>query len=204
MAGDKPMKKTSLKGFTLIELLVVIAITGILASLILPALSRAREQARRTVCINNIKQIGFAVQMFAQNRGMSSILEEETTNDIWREDAKVSLGKLIPDYLENARVLYCPSQRYYKSSHPDYGINNFGVAGMTSRSSYYIRGSEELSESKKIKAWISDVELPEENKSAHKTGVNAGYGDGSVAWVNDQKKTSSDTWTAYWERLDRE
>lgn len=89
------------KGFTLIELLVVIAIIGILAGILLPVLSRARESARSTQCASNVKQLGMGLIMYANEN--SEAFPSSTAN------AMLSLNLLFPNYISDQRVFKCPS-----------------------------------------------------------------------------------------------
>src|SRR5271155_1792674 len=107
------------RGFTLIELLVVIAIIAILAAILFPVFAQAREKARQTSCLSNLKQMSLAAKMYTQDYDEMTlacpVIDGANQNNGW-------WPQLVTPYVKSYQVMQCPS--YQSPSHS--GPNSMG------------------------------------------------------------------------------
>jgi prepilin-type N-terminal cleavage/methylation domain-containing protein len=122
-------------GFTLIELLVVVAIMSVLISILLPSLAGARSKAQQAVCGGNLRQIGMATQMYAQ--------ENECYPRAWINSTCRWMDLIKPYIPKSSGVFQCPQdfQRIAVTWDPtiilSYGINSFNFAGQNATCFWY-------------------------------------------------------------------
>lgn len=193
------------KGFTLIELLVVIAIIAILAAILFPVFAKAREKARQTGCLSNIKQICSAVIMYAQDYDGRYLLC--ITGGWWvkHNNWPPALYTVAPDvlnpYVKNEKVWYCPSinpntvmlpsynptltyldnglsYRWYYSGYnaPNYTVQAVDLRGISIDSIPKPADQPFITD-------VDDVENPQTKQRAqHAGGINVGYMDGHAKW----------------------
>ena len=187
------------RAFTLLELLVVIAIMGMLVGLLMPSLSRAREQTRDTQCRVRLRGIYLANLTYAQDNGVFPALNNDEDDGAWQynytiydgRDFDENFGPLVNDgvTIQNVEQLFCPTQKDVYHTFATLENPWPVIPGLDTRSAYgrrYHLSGKAPSRIRRTSAFAADVlHLPKVIRSGHKTGVNAVYSDGHARWVKD-------------------
>jgi prepilin-type N-terminal cleavage/methylation domain-containing protein/prepilin-type processing-associated H-X9-DG protein len=185
------------RGFTLIELLVVIAIIAILAAILFPVFARAREKARQTSCLSNIKQAGLGILMYAQD------YDEMLVRHCYQPPSGgYPWQAAIMPYVKNTQMFRCPSNSTAVSavgcSSYTYNLSTVpgvGTVGCTDRPMAQIQapaGLLMIAEGLAAQAWCGywnrDTATPDPTNidpttGRHNEGMNICYVDGHAKWM---------------------
>jgi len=176
--------------FTLIELLVVIAIIAILAAILFPVFARAREKARQSSCLSNVKQLGLATQMYAQDYDETLPVAIGGLPDwslFW------STMELLQPYVKNTRVSICPSDPIGAVNFTSFpGLGRYSYVWNRAAFAYMVPGMP----SGAIQT-LAGIPAPSETtcffdgtmvgmalwaEARHSEGVNVSYFDGHAKW----------------------
>ncbi|MBI3922522.1 MAG: DUF1559 domain-containing protein [Armatimonadetes bacterium] len=191
-------------GFTLIELLVVIAIIAILAAILFPVFARAREKARQTSCVSNLKQLGLAFMTYVQDydEQMPGAAQNDALTSFgsvyghWVvatvPPVDVANGGLYP-YVKNEQVYRCPSDSNYATKKLSYSMNVYcawkalAEAQADSTTILLVDESATLNDG----YFAPPTDIP---SFVHNGGANMAFLDGHVKWMKQSQVTAAN-WT---------
>jgi prepilin-type N-terminal cleavage/methylation domain-containing protein len=173
-------------GFTLIELLVVIAILAILASILFPTFAQSRESARQSLCLSQGRQIGLAVQMYAQDHDERFPLIGAAPRPGTRLDGRKLNGKpfdgwslLLLPYIRSASLFRCPSMpTTFQGSGPCAKFNGQAITNsyaynwfLGADGTYGVRGDQDYGSSPDGHIWNRPVSLAEVSRPANTVAI---------------------------------
>lgn len=197
------------RGFTLIELLVVIAIIAILAAILFPVFARAREKARQTSCLSNVKQIALGMLMYIQDydERFPYFASGSSSVDPW-----ICWPHQLQPYLKNWQIYQCPSSPYggemnYHGTlypiRPSYAFVNslwssnppYSLAVVQSPASKFMMADSNHPVLGDIRGFLTasacgqwtcgrNVASTQKWEVPHNDGINIGYVDGHAKWMN--------------------
>jgi prepilin-type N-terminal cleavage/methylation domain-containing protein/prepilin-type processing-associated H-X9-DG protein len=198
------------RGFTLIELLVVIAIIAILAAILFPVFARAREKARQTSCLSNMKQIGLASTMYAQDYDERLVIEFYGSMASGNyQQFGFNYRELLLPYVKNEQIWLCPSrERTVRTCHHtgyDWGRGSDTFLGETAGGSYGINDLIDGATMAQIEATAETIIFTEmdclsakpdmisylgrysHEVEPHNDGFNSAFCDGHAKWANEHE-----------------